>query len=63
MRNSCLTVALAELAKVGIRDRVIASGGKHLQVRWTAPGGQARMATVGCTQGIGVLPRTPAQSP
>jgi hypothetical protein len=46
MRNPCLDAALTELAKAGIRDPVVVSGGKHLQVRWTAPRGQARMLAV-----------------
>jgi hypothetical protein len=46
MRNPCLDAALAELAKAGIRDPVIAPGGKHLQVRWTSSGGRARLLAV-----------------
>lgn len=46
VRNPCLDAALAELAKAGIRDPVIVPGGKHLQVRWTSSGGQARMLAV-----------------
>ena len=38
--------SLAELAKAGICDPVVVSGGKHLQVRWTAPGGLLRMLVV-----------------
>jgi hypothetical protein len=47
-RNPCLTVALEELAKAGIRRPEIASG-KHLQVRWTMPNGQQRMCIVSHT--------------
>src|SRR5262249_24373756 len=36
--NACLDAALAELDAVEIRDRVIARGGKHLQLRWAVAG-------------------------
>jgi hypothetical protein len=46
MRNCCLTAALDELAKAGIRDPVIARGAKHHQVRWTTPQGELRVFAV-----------------
>ena len=49
MRNPYLDAALTELAKAGIRDPVIARGGKHLQVRWATPQGEARVFAVPVT--------------
>jgi hypothetical protein len=46
MRNTCLDAALDELARAGVRNPTVARGGKHLQVRWTNPGGQARMLAI-----------------
>ena len=48
MRNPCLDAAVAELNAVGVRDYVVARGGKHWQLRWTC-NGQPRMLTVPCT--------------
>jgi hypothetical protein len=48
MRNPCIEAAVAELGAVGIRDYVVARGGKHWQLRWTF-NGQPRMLTVPCT--------------
>jgi hypothetical protein len=49
MGNSCLRAAIDELAKHGVRDPVIANGGKHPQVRWTTPQGQLRVFAVPST--------------
>jgi hypothetical protein len=49
MRNACLDAAFAELDAVGIRDYQLARGGKHLQLRWTAPGHTLRMLTIPLT--------------
>jgi hypothetical protein len=46
VRNLCLAAALDELAKAGIRDPVVARGGKHWQLRWMGPCGEARMFAV-----------------
>src|SRR5262245_12078704 len=51
MRNECLAAALDELAKAGIREPAMAHGGKHVQVRWVEPGGEARLVTVAGTPG------------
>jgi hypothetical protein len=48
MRNPSLDAAVAELNAVGVRDYVVARGGKHWQLRWTF-NGQPRMLTVPCT--------------
>jgi len=48
MRNPSLDAAVVELNAVGIRDYVVARGGKHWQLRW-AFNGQPRMLTVPCT--------------
>jgi hypothetical protein len=48
MRNADLDVAVAELDAVGVRDYVVARGGKHLQLRWIV-NGQPRMLTVPLT--------------
>ena len=45
MRSPCLTPALDEVVKVGIRHPEIANGGKHLQIRWTTASGQ-RLAEI-----------------
>ncbi len=46
MKNDCLTAALAELERHGIRDYEIARGSKHLQLRFRINGGPAHMFTV-----------------
>src|SRR5262245_6005512 len=46
MRSPCLTPALDEVVKVGIRHPEIANGGKHLQIRWTTASGQRRTYTL-----------------
>jgi hypothetical protein len=46
VRNLCLTTAIEELAKAGIRDPVIAHGAKHPQIRWTTPRGESRVFAV-----------------
>jgi len=46
MRNLCLTAAIEELARVGIREPVIARGAKHPQLRWTTPRGELRVFAV-----------------
>jgi hypothetical protein len=48
MRNASLDAAVAELSAVGVRDYVVARGGKHWQLRWTF-NGQPRVLTVPCT--------------
>jgi hypothetical protein len=45
-RNPCLAIALEELAKAGIHHPIIANGGKHMQLRWAAAGGQPRMMPI-----------------
>jgi hypothetical protein len=48
--NPCLTAALEELAKAGIRHPEIGGGGNgHLQVRWQTASGQQRMVTMSRT--------------
>jgi hypothetical protein len=47
--NPCLTLALAELAEAGVRDPVVANGGKHLQLRWFTPRGERRCFAVSGT--------------
>jgi hypothetical protein len=49
MRNPCIAAALAELAKAGVRNPDIATGGKHLQIRWTTASGARRMVAVSAT--------------
>jgi hypothetical protein len=46
VKNDCLTAALAVLDEAGVRDPVVANGGKHLQLRWTTPRGERRMFPV-----------------
>ena len=46
MRNLCLTAAIEELARVGIREPVVARGAKHPQLRWTTPRGELRVFAV-----------------
>ena len=46
MRNLCLIAAIEELARVGIREPVIARGAKHPQLRWTTPRGELRVFAV-----------------
>jgi hypothetical protein len=40
VKNDCLAVALQELSLAGVRDVERAYGGKHLQLRWKANGGE-----------------------
>jgi hypothetical protein len=47
--NPCLNLALKELAEAGVRDPVVANGGKHLQLRWTTPRGERRCFAVSGT--------------
>jgi hypothetical protein len=49
MKNDCLTAALAVLDEAGIRDPVVANGGKHLQLRWATPRGERRCFAVSGT--------------
>jgi hypothetical protein len=51
MRNLCLSAALEELAKAGVREPVIAYGAKHPQIRWTTPRGEMRVFAVPGTAG------------
>jgi hypothetical protein len=43
VKNDCLQAALAELEAVGIRDIIVAQGGKHPQVQWHVNGGGLRV--------------------
>jgi hypothetical protein len=47
--NRCLNLALKELAQAGVRDPVVANGGKHPQLRWTTPRGELRCFAVSGT--------------
>jgi hypothetical protein len=47
--NSCLALALKELAAVGIHHPVVARGSKHVQVRWVSPRGERRTFAVSGT--------------
>jgi hypothetical protein len=49
MKNPCLTAALDELAKVGIRDVTRVHGAKHLQLHWRVNGHDPRFVTVSKT--------------
>jgi hypothetical protein len=44
--KSCLSAAIDELARYGVRNPQVARGSKHIQVRWTNSRGQARMMAV-----------------
>jgi hypothetical protein len=45
MRNEELDAVLAELKRAGVRDPVVSTGGRHLQVRWQV-GAVVRFYTV-----------------
>jgi hypothetical protein len=45
-KNPCITAALGELEKVGIRDVQIVSGSKHPQLRFHINGGPAHVFSV-----------------
>jgi hypothetical protein len=47
--NDCVTAALDELERAGIRDATVARGGKHFQIRFRVNGGPARLVAVPCT--------------
>jgi hypothetical protein len=47
--NPCLALALKELAAAGVRNPVVANGGKHQQLRWTTPRGETRCFAVSGT--------------
>ena len=49
MRNDCIDVALAELEATGIRDVIIAHGGKHPQLQFKINGGPLRVFAVSGT--------------
>jgi hypothetical protein len=48
VRNACLDAALDALKEAAISDYKITRGGKHLQIRWPANGGD-RFYSVPCT--------------
>jgi hypothetical protein len=47
--NDCITAALDELDRVGIRDVTVARGAKHTQVRFCVNGGSPRLVAVSST--------------
>jgi hypothetical protein len=49
MRNDCIDAAIAELEANGIRDVVIAHGGKHPQLRFKINGGAQHIFAVSGT--------------
>jgi hypothetical protein len=46
MRNECLDAVLGELNAAGVRSISHANGGRHRQLRWVAPNGDARVFNV-----------------